>query len=145
MSGKEVAVAVRKELRQFKGVKFSVTSDYDQVTIKWENGPTSKAIMELCSKYELGQFNGMIDLYEYSNRRGDIPQCKYIFTNRRYSAEVINSAIADVCKKYRIEGAFSAEDYTRGRLRNVPTMSNSDHYWDLQETVGRALAEAANN
>ncbi len=39
---------VKAELKKaFPNVKFSVTSDYDCVRVKWENGPTQKMIEEI--------------------------------------------------------------------------------------------------
>ena len=38
------------------------------------------------SKYEYGRFDGMQDLYEYTNVRDDIPQTKYLFIEYDYKA-----------------------------------------------------------
>ena len=36
---------------------------------------------KIVSKYQYGHFDGMNDIYEYSNSREDIPQAKYIHVN----------------------------------------------------------------
>lgn len=86
------AKAIRKELKDaFPGVKFSVRSDSfaggNSVDIRWIDGPKAADVEEITGKYQYGHFNGMIDLYEYSNRRDDLPQAKYVSANRQLSAE----------------------------------------------------------
>lgn len=39
-------------------------------------------------QFEYGHFDGMIDLYEYSNVREDIPQVRFVFVNNEISAEM---------------------------------------------------------
>jgi hypothetical protein len=82
--------SIKKELQEnFPGVKFSVTSGgADSVRVRWTDGPTSNQVEEFTSKYQRGHFNGMEDIYEYSNRRNDIPQTNYVFESRDMSAEV---------------------------------------------------------
>jgi hypothetical protein len=44
-----------------------------------------KAILNWCKQFEYGHFDGMTDSYEYSNRRNDIPQVKYLHIQNRWS------------------------------------------------------------
>lgn len=86
----QAAAAIREELKtKFPGVKFSVTSEGfsmgDAVRVKWTDGPTENEVTNITAKYEYGHFNGMEDIYEYSNRRDDIPQTKYLTTSRSKS------------------------------------------------------------
>lgn len=79
---------VRTDLKQaFPGIKFSVTSENfsmgNSVNVSWIDGPTEKEIEAVIGKYEQGHFDGMTDMYEYSNSRDDIPQTKYLMLNRR--------------------------------------------------------------
>lgn len=81
------AAAIREELKtKFKHTKFSVTSENfsmgNSVRIKWTDGPTEKEVESITNKYQYGHFNGMEDMYEYSNSREDIPQAKYAQTSR---------------------------------------------------------------
>ena len=39
----------------------------------------------MTDKYQYGHFNGMEDIYEYTNSRADIPQVKYLFVNNGMS------------------------------------------------------------
>jgi hypothetical protein len=93
------AKAIRGELKAaYPTVKFKVTSSSfsmgDDVKIRWTDGPTTKEIEAIVGKYEYGTFNGMIDLYEYTNTRDDIPQSKFVMTERHYSNDARRALIA---------------------------------------------------
>lgn len=86
------AKQIRKELKQnFPTTKFSVTSQSysmgDNVRVEWTDGPTETEVEFLIKKYQYGHFDGMQDLYEYTNSRDDIPQVKFVMTERDYSEE----------------------------------------------------------
>lgn len=103
------AKEVRKDLKQnFPTTKFSVTSSTfsmgNAVDIKWTDGPTTKQVDEVVCKYQYGHFNGMEDIYEYSNRNEDIPQAKWVMANRKLSEETIKN----FARKYKKE--FGAEE-----------------------------------
>ena len=80
---------IRQELKEhFPGLKFSVTSESysggDNINISWENGIIEKDVKEIVDKYEEGHFDGMNDIYEYSNNPFNkfFGGTKYLFTNR---------------------------------------------------------------
>ncbi len=111
MSAK-TAQAIRRELKEnFPSVKFTVRSENfsmgDAVRIAWIDGPQTKQVEEITDKYQYGSFNGMEDIYEYSNRRDDIPQAKYIQTSRDYSNETIKHVVDAHNKEW--SGDFSVE------------------------------------
>lgn len=86
------ASAIRAELAKvFPGIKFSVTSSIfsggNSVRIGWNDGPLTDQVTEVTGKYQYGQFNGMEDIYEYTNSRDDIPQTKYVMESRNMSPE----------------------------------------------------------
>tara|TARA_R110000751_G_scaffold39998_1_gene95102 strand:- start:136 stop:579 length:444 start_codon:yes stop_codon:yes gene_type:complete len=85
------AAEIRKILKA-KNIKASVRSkSYSMgssvnVEIKEIIDPgIYKGLKEELAKYQYGHFDGMIDLYEYSNNRDDIPQCKFLFIEYSYS------------------------------------------------------------
>ncbi len=83
---------VKSELKKlWPKVKFSVTSDYNSVRIRWTNGPSHAKVQEITSKYAMGNFDGMTDSYDYSNRRDDVPQVNYVFLNRDISEDIYQS------------------------------------------------------
>lgn len=88
----QCAAAIRKDLKElFPGVKFSVRSQNyaggNSIDVDWCDGPTVQEVESHLAKYEKGHFNGMEDIYEYSNLNSDIPQTKYLFCNREMSSE----------------------------------------------------------
>ena len=93
------AAAIKAELQKaYPGVKFSCTSESfsmgNSVHVSWTEGPTTEQVKNISSKYEYGHFNGMEDIYEYSNSREDIPQAKYVSESRTIKEETIK-AIAE--------------------------------------------------
>jgi hypothetical protein len=89
------AAAIKAELKAaFPGVKFSVNSESfsmgNSVNINWTDGPTVAEVEKISSKYQYGHFNGMEDLYEYTNERNDIPQVKYVTESRNKSEAIAN-------------------------------------------------------
>lgn len=99
------AKAIRKELKAaFPNQKFTVRAQSysmgDNVNIDWTNGVSTDKVEEITDKYQEGHFNGMEDIYEYSNRNEDIPQVKFVFTNREISDEVFEGFFKQAKEKY---------------------------------------------
>jgi hypothetical protein len=87
------SAAIKAELKEvFPDIKFSVRSDNfsmgNSVDISWTDGPTSDQVEKITDKYQYGHFNGMEDIYEYTNSREDIPQAKYVSAHRKISEEL---------------------------------------------------------
>ena len=86
---------IRQILKEnFQSVKFSVTSDHNSVRICYTDGPTANQVENLCADFKAGSFNGMEDIYEYSNNKRDLPQVKYIFVDREIS-EAVQASISE--------------------------------------------------
>lgn len=88
----QCAAAVRSELKKaFPDLKFRCTSQNfaggNAVRVEYEDqtAETHEAVEQLLAKYEYGHFNGMEDLYEYSNVRDDLPQVKYLSVTNNMS------------------------------------------------------------
>ena len=97
----ECAAAIRKDLKKvFPGIKFRVTSENfargNSVNVGWTNGPTVEAVKALVSRYEYGHFDGMADMYVYSNDIPKIPQTKYLFCNRSISSDITAKVTAEI-------------------------------------------------
>src|SRR5690242_9026009 len=72
------AKMIRQTLKQvFPGVTFSVTSKGysggSHVRVEWTDGPTDDMVELVANRHQMGHFDGMQDLYEYTNHRDDIP------------------------------------------------------------------------
>lgn len=87
------AQQIRTKLKEtFPDTKFSVTSESfsmgNSVDISWTNGPCTAQVEEISKPHQYGHFNGMEDIYEYSNSRQDLAQAKYVMTQRNISPEM---------------------------------------------------------
>jgi hypothetical protein len=109
----EAAKAIKAELKKvYPNVKFSVRSDNfaggNSVDIDYTDGPKIEEIEAITDKYQYGHFNGMIDLYEYSNRRSDIPQAKFVTVSRSMSETTKQTLIEKLSKIWQ---GFNYEGY----------------------------------
>lgn len=104
----QCAKLIRQELKTaFPDIKFRVHSENysggDAVNIYWTDGPLHDSIDAIVSKYQYGNFNSSIDLYEYSNKITDLPQAKYVFCNREMSAKAQREISEELSKSYGID------------------------------------------
>jgi hypothetical protein len=95
----QAAKAIRTKLKTvYPSSKFSVTSESfaggDAVRIDWTDGPTTDAVDALVSVHQEGHFDGMIDLYEYTNVHPNVAQAKYVQTSRGHSPEALAGIVA---------------------------------------------------
>lgn len=102
------AQAIRAELKAaYPGIKFSVRSETysmgSSVHIHWTDGPLSCEVEKIVDKYQMGHFDGMTDMYEYSNHDPNLPQAKYVSTERSYSPEAKARARAEIEEHYGID------------------------------------------
>lgn len=104
----KAAAEIRKHLKS-KGLKCSVTSDSGSMTssvrVKLYDQPPEvvKEITDFANQYQYGHFDGMTDMYEYSNSQDAIPQAKYVFVDNSISDE-LNQKAWDFMRP-RYEGA----------------------------------------
>jgi hypothetical protein len=138
----KAAKMIRQDLKTaFPNVKFNVTSrHYTTVSITWINGVTERDVNNLVRKYKMGNFNGMVDSYDFSNRRQDIPQAEYIFTNRQISTDVMSKMFNFVKSQYAaytnastineyIRGAeYTAENFIRNLLNDQNLTNGCENY-----------------
>jgi hypothetical protein len=126
----ECASAIRKELKEmFPGVKFSIKSQTysggNSVRVSWDDGPTEREVKTVVGKYQYGHFNGMEDLYEYTNVISGLPQTKYLFCDREMSnvtrqnlteqAENIYQSLCEDTRRY----LFSVDCFLRRIFNKV--------------------------
>lgn len=88
------AAWIRTEIKKaYPGLKFTCKSENysggNSVRVRYYDQPADvhKAIEAMLAKYEYGHFDGSVDMYEYSNRRDDVPQVKYLFVDNEMSDE----------------------------------------------------------
>lgn len=102
------AAQIRKELKAaYPETKFSITSKSytggSSVDIDYEDGPTEKELQKITGKHEYGHFNGMEDIYEYSNVNGEIHQAKFVFIHRDPSEKTKN----EIMQRLGLTGGYN--------------------------------------
>lgn len=142
-SGKLAAKNIRKELKQFKGVKFSVRNPhYGTIDVSWQDGPTCEKVDAIIDKYKDGHFNSMEDIYEYSSSPFNtvFGSAKYPDSSRSYSDVMIEKAIAKVINEFHLdyETPPTAEDLNKGRLWSE---KREIFHHGLQSKIYSALSE----
>ncbi len=124
MVAKEIKTYLKKE-----GIASKVRSENysggDSVRVVVFNQPPEiiKKIEEHTNKYEYGHFDGMQDIYEYSNTRNDIPQTKFLFIENSFSDEMRQKAWSF------IRGYCSGADSYPEDLQSVPTTARIWEDW----------------
>jgi uncharacterized FlaG/YvyC family protein len=95
--GQHAARNIRKLLKAaFKGVKFSVTSDYNSCRVCWTDGPTNEQVNEIVGRFDIGRSDTQSDYFyteasAWSEMFGGV---QYLTTCRDHSDEMISQAIA---------------------------------------------------
>lgn len=116
----QAAKAIRKVIKDM-GLKAKVRSEvYSGGSSVWASvvNPQKEqieAIETATSKYQMGNFDGMYDIYEYNNSQ-DCAQVKYVFIEAEYTDEIL-------------QGAW---DFVRGRLHGAdkaPENQNDAWRW----------------
>lgn len=91
------AKMIRAELKKH-GISATVRSKSyaggDSITIGLINElpATVAAVKAFAGRFEMGHFDGMRDIYEYSNRNSDLPQVKFVFVQNDLTNEVRQAA-----------------------------------------------------
>ncbi len=105
---KDVAKLIRRELKVFKGTKFSVRiSRYaggSSIRVSWVDGPTDLEVKSLISHYKGGSFDGSIDLMSYHDSNLDGEQVHFgngfLFTERTITADLFAECRSYVARRY---------------------------------------------
>lgn len=90
--GVPAAKNVRRDLKNaFPGIKFSVKSSYDTITVSWQDGPTHQEVEAVIGKYENGKFDGMTDCFNFDTTpfNAVFGGCRYTFIKREHSDELM--------------------------------------------------------
>lgn len=139
LAAKEIRAILKKE---FPGVKFSVNSSSysggNSIRIKWIDGPLAEKVEALVGKYEYGHFNGMEDLYEFSNSIDGLPQVKFLFCERSISPEKAKALAERYNEIYghRIE---VADEPSYGGGARVNWADDVPRDWASQWALGQLL------
>jgi len=140
------AAAIKAELKAlFPETKFSVTSESfsmgDAVRVHWMDGPSGRLVDLVVNKYEYGHFDGMTDMYEYSNRRDDIPQVKYVSTQRVLTVRKLDPIVAKIKAEWDVQFDVSVSSWGHYSIHN-PSRLDPETIERIIEDVLRDEAEA---
>lgn len=135
---------LKHELRHtFPGIKFAVRSSSfaggGSIDIRWTAGPTTKEVTAITNKYQEGNFNGMIDLYEDDRSAyGEavekvLGRSKYVCTQREWPDDLYETIGRSLCALQHIE-------YDGPYTRHL--FGEHDHN-DLRSHVTRLLSHTA--
>jgi len=141
LDAKQAAKLIRSDLKKhFPQTKFSVRSaHYTTVRIGWTNNESIKEIEKLTARYEMGQFNGMTDSYDYSNSRNDIPQVKYVFCERTLTDDVTKK-IDEMIDLHYIIHNFADRLSTTHRITSKSIDEINAWIEDIEETERKNAA-----
>lgn len=115
------AQMIRKEIKAaFPGVNFTCRSENysggNSVDVNMIDQPREiyDAIKKITGKYQMGHFDGMVDCYEYSNSRDDIPQVKFVFCRNDISPAKRQEVYSGI-RQYWQGGNELPESYEAGQ------------------------------
>ena len=114
--GKLAAVNMRVLLKAaFKGVKFSVTSDYNSVRVVWTDGPTDAQVQAVIGRFDIGASDSQSDYFytvdtAFSQLFGGV---QYLSTYREETDALIQEAINQVYTGQRAQP--TVEDYRKAK------------------------------
>lgn len=151
---KSTQAKAAKEIRDYlksKGIAANVTSHSASMTssvrvkVNDLQPDVFKEIEQRCKQYQYGHFDGMQDMYEYSNSNPDLPQAKYVFVENYYSDEFRQKAWnyirstcngADTCAKKVSDLSYSDQVFNEQantiiwRLLNGSMDDLSKKFWE---------------
>lgn len=137
----EAAKQIRAQLKvmgvyaKVRSDRASMTSSVDVYLI--DATPEIKAAVEkIAHPYQYGHFNGMEDIYEYTNTREDIPQVKFVFVNNQLTDNLRSGIYAHIRNTWS-NGSDLPESYEAAR--NVFFVSGNSY---IQDMVYRQFAQA---
>lgn len=104
----KAAKLIKKILKaEYPDTKFSVTSDNfaggNSVRVSWDDGAPSREIKRLVDHFQYGEFDGMRDIYEYTNGIEDLPQVKYVNYSRSWSDETKQELFDQIRANYGLD------------------------------------------
>lgn len=123
------AAEIRKELKRNKIPATVRASSYAggssvRVHIKADILPAAKKeIEEFAFRYQYGHFDGMHDIYEYSNRDEGIPQVKFVFVEVDYSDE-LKAEISDY-----VDAIGGLPEHERNRYKQLVISGAWGDFW----------------
>ena len=128
------AKMIRAGLKE-RGIKASVRTSTGSMTssinvdIKQDVDPvTFKAIKAFAEQFQMGNFNGMEDIYEYSNSQ-DFAQVKYVFVSVEWSDEIKAEVAA------YIENISNLQNGNHEQYKHMALNGSWGDFWDGRQAA----------
>lgn len=101
------AKLIRQHLKKLgiKGsVKAATASMTSSVRIVLDNANPEQVdlINGYAKQYQYGKFDGMRDIYEYTNNRDDIPQVRHVFVRAEYDDTIRQKALDAIASEFNL-------------------------------------------
>lgn len=119
----KVAKAIRQEMKRrglvgtARSSSFSMGDSVDVAVMDQPPG-VAKSLGEYAKQFQYGSFNGMEDLYEYNNRRRDLPQSKYVSVRNDIS-DPMRQEVYAYCRSYFAACESLPENYEEAQNLSV--------------------------
>lgn len=137
------AQMIRAELKK-NGIKARVRSEsYSmgssvRIRIEQDVSPAARKEIEVfADQFQYGHFDGMQDLYEYSNKRSDLPQVKFVFVEVEYSDELKQAA-----REY-IANISGIPERERDQYEYMAIRGSWGNFWKIRKPRVRLEAQVA--
>jgi hypothetical protein len=123
MTDMTAAKLIRIELKEnFRGIKFSVTSDHNSVRIKWTNGPSERQVALLAEKYKNEYPGGCQTRYVSTARTitDDIYHEAFVFMKSYFGGCDHLLHLEQVCEKLNAKWhAWTPQNFLYRRLNKI--------------------------
>jgi hypothetical protein len=116
------------------------------VTVIDQHPDTVDALKSYVSQFQYGKFDGMNDIYEYTNRNADLPQVKYAFVNNEKSAELKQAAFNYLRSTYSECDSLPSDyqaaqnlhvaahcEYVSALVHRILCDKSADGFWAVRE------------
>jgi hypothetical protein len=152
ISAKDGNKLIRKALKEaFPGVKFSVRGT-DSTNVNWVDGPTEDEVSSIVSRFAGSYFDGMIDYKGsiYAEMDGNPVGflADFIFCNRSYSDDAVQSAIDEMLDEYKNdpyfqENEFTVDGFKSGKYWNAYWYEGSFANDSVQRLIHKKIAKTS--
>lgn len=131
------AKAIRNALKvAFPNQKFQVKSKTyaggNAVRVVYTDFVPEIIVSTRVYQFQQGDYDGMCDLYEYSNLRDDIPQVKYVFIERKISEQFAKAILAEIKSHNYVDFPADAEIADQGTCWTVFSPTCPDGYMKVK-------------
>jgi hypothetical protein len=137
LTSKAIRTILKRVFPQTKfTVKCSNFAGGNSVHVKYADSIPERFVSDIVKQFEYGSFNGMIDLYEFTNCRDDIPQVKYVSTDRDVSIEFARAILEYIKAERYSDFPEDAQVYDEGYWWSVKAGSCPAGYLPKYNNIG---------